>query len=125
MTLQVLVSETRSASKFLDYVGVVFSDVEKDLTTELQKALIPSVREATKETEQATAERVANEYDSEYAKALIALSSCVDDPKDPAKIAAAKVAMWSANQKAQLAGLYGSFADGDKRHFASAHGRCR
>jgi hypothetical protein len=101
MTLQVLVSETRSESKFLGFVADVFGAVESDLTKELQAALIPSVADAAAETEAIAAENAATEYEAAFADALAKLAACSGDGDDLAKASAAKAAMRKANQKAR------------------------
>ena len=113
MTLQVLVSETQSASKFLTFVGEVFSDVEKDLTTELQQALIPSVGDAADESEATAAENALNAYEEKYAGALAKLVACQSAGTDMAKAAAAKKAMRETNQKARAADQPEPFSDSD------------
>jgi hypothetical protein len=105
LTLQALVSETRSASKFLGFVSEVFADVERDLATQLQQALVPSIGAAAEVSEQTAAENALNEFEGKYADALGKLAACTANGSDLTKISAAKAAMRTANQKARAANV--------------------
>lgn len=101
MTLQVLVSETRGASAFLKFVGEVFSDVEDELTTALQRELIPTVGDAADEADQTAEENALSAYEKALAEAYSKLAACAEAGTDAARAAAAKAAMRTANQKAR------------------------
>lgn len=103
MTLQVLVSETRSANAFLGFVAEVFGAVQKDVTTELQTALIPSRHEAAEEAAQAANESAANAYDKAYAEAVAKISACGSSPTDTTKAAEARQSMRTLNKASRNA----------------------
>jgi len=105
MTLQVLVSETRGASDFLEFVTEEFAGVEKGLATELGQALVPSLGVAAAATQQTAVENALNEFELRYADALATLADCVANGRDPARAAAARVAMRTTNQKARAASV--------------------
>lgn len=93
MTVQALVSETRSPSQFLAFVGDVFADTKGALTDRLQQAAIPAVGEAADETELAATEKAASEADAAQGKAITDAKACVAAPDDGAKRAAARVSL--------------------------------
>lgn len=113
MTLQVLVSETRSASAFLGFVADVFGDVQKDVATEFQTALIPSKRETAEESAQAANESVANTYDKAYAEAVTKISACGASPTDTTKAAEARQSMRTLNKASRYADRGDVFAQED------------
>lgn len=96
MLLQALVSETQSPSKFLEFVGEVFSDSSKSITDELQKSWIPSLAQAEEDAEKAAEAKALKEYDTALAKAFTDLSACVDKPTDIAKRISARISVREA-----------------------------
>lgn len=76
MTLAALVTETRDASAFLGFVAAVFKKNEASIASEMDGALIPSVRDANRETEQTAREAAEGQYDGAWSKANVALTAC-------------------------------------------------
>lgn len=101
MTLQVLVSETRSASAFWKFVSDVFGDIDESLTTDLQQALIPSTGAAAEEEDKAGKEALNTAYDQAYAKASTSLAACIAAPMDVSKASEARVALRALNKAAR------------------------
>jgi hypothetical protein len=95
LALQALVSETRSPSQFLAFVGDVFGATKGTLTQELQRALIPSVGDEADATELAAKEKADNEADVAQGKAIADLNACVASPGEPAKRVSARSSLRS------------------------------
>ncbi|MGJ4801925.1 hypothetical protein [Luteimonas sp. SDU82] len=93
MTLQALVTETRSASKFLQFVGAVFGDTSEPITEELQRKFIPSIGEEAGLAEMTADEATIKTYDNALSKAYSELTACIGAPNDVGKRIAARVAV--------------------------------
>jgi hypothetical protein len=113
MILQAAVSETRDASAFLGFVAAVFGDVKGKLTSEVQEALISSSREAAEDVELTAQEKVENDLDTAYAKAVTELKACVAAPTDTSKRTGARAALRS---------LIGAARKADRTSFAITSG---
>src|SRR3546814_2727652 len=93
MNLQALVTETRSASKFLQFVGDVFGGTKESIAKELQRALIPSLGEQAVLAEMAADDAKNTTFDNALGKAIIDLNGCIAGPDDVIKRVAARVAL--------------------------------
>lgn len=103
MTLQALVSETRSPSQFLAFVGDVFGATKSQLTDKLQRELIPSVGDDAAEADLSAKEKLDNEADAAQGKAITDLKNCVATPADAAKRLTARSSLRSYIQAARKA----------------------
>lgn len=113
MTLQVLMSETRSASAFWKFVSDVFGDIDDSVTSDLQQALIPSTGAAAEEKDKAAKEALNTTYDQAYAKASTSLAACIDAPTDVNKASEARVALRALNKAARALEKEEQFSEND------------
>lgn len=104
MLLQALVSETRSPSKFLQFVGDVFGATKETLSQELQQKLIPSQGEQAELAELTTDDTKRTTFDTALAKAIADLNSCISAPTDPGKHVAARISLRALAQAARAVG---------------------
>ncbi|WP_448097645.1 hypothetical protein [Luteibacter yeojuensis] len=93
MGLQALVTETRSASRFLQFVGDVFSSTKDSLTKEAQQALIPPLGEQAEVSDKAADDAKKTALDTAIAKAISDLKACQAAPTDPGKRVAARISV--------------------------------
>lgn len=93
MYLQAMVSETRDASQFLNFVADVYSDLKPSLTSEVQRALIPSLRATADETQEQLKTKTEIEHTRALVNAYSALKDCIATPMDGSKRGAAQTAV--------------------------------
>jgi hypothetical protein len=83
MTIAALVTEHQDAEPFLQFVADVFGGAQAPITTALQTAVVPTMRAAAKENQQAARERVRTDYEAALSAALAATETCAAGVASP------------------------------------------
>jgi hypothetical protein len=83
MTITALVTEHQEAQPFLQFVADVFNGATAPISTELQQAIVPTLRQKAEESEQAAAESARGNYEDSLAKALASATTCAAGVTDP------------------------------------------
>ncbi|WP_157672752.1 hypothetical protein [Achromobacter denitrificans] len=98
MQIQTLVTETRDASKFLDFVGGVLSDstVKGALASTAQEVVLSSVRQSAEDSEKSSQRKADNDFDKAWQEARTALQLCIKEPANVNARLGARSALRSA-----------------------------
>jgi len=76
LTISALVTEHQDPSPFLQFWADVFGGAKPQITSTLQTALVPSLRQQAKETQATQAENALTAYEDALVKALDAATTC-------------------------------------------------